>query len=80
MPRTYLTSAERQQTRIQKMIAGWASGKTEQLAKAWELTPQAVNARIRTGNVTLLDLWKAREVFQFDLMDIEYLIGGGKEK
>lgn len=80
MPKTYLNSAERQQTRIQKMIAGWASGKTEQLAKAWELTPQAVNARIRTGNVTLLDLWKAREVFQFDLMDIEYLIGGGKEK
>ena len=80
MPRTYLTSADRQQNRIQKMIAGWANGKTEQLAKAWELTPQAVNARIRTGNVTLLDLWKAREVFQFDLKDIEYLIGGGEKK
>ena len=79
MPKTYLTKAERQQERIQKMIAGWAKGKTDELSEAWELTPQAVNARIRTGNVTLLDLWKAREVFQFDLMDIEYLIGGEKK-
>ena len=76
MPKTYLTKAERQQERIQKMIAGWAKGKTEELSEAWELTPQAVNARVRAGNITLLDLWKARDVFRFDLKDIEYLIGG----
>lgn len=79
MPKTYLTMSDQQEARIQKTIKGWALGKTKELAECWELTPQAVNARIRSGNITLLDLWKARDVFAFDAVDIEYLIGGGKK-
>lgn len=75
MPKIYLNSTDKQKVRIQKTISGWASGKTKQLADVWEMTPQAVNAKLRSGKVTLLDLYKAREVFQFDAKDIEYLIG-----
>ena len=74
MPRVYTSQAERQEAKIIRLLKGAADGKHEQLADAWEVSRQAVDYRIKHGNVTLLDLWKARDVIDLDAHDIEYLI------
>ena len=74
MPKVYGSLAERQEAKIIRVLKGAADGKHEQLADAWDVSRQAVDYRIKHGNVTLLDLWKARDVFDLDARDIEYLI------
>ena len=74
MPKVYLSLAEKQEAKIIRVLKGAAAGKHEQLADAWNVSRQAVDYRIKHGNITLLDLWKARDVIDLDAYDIEYLI------
>lgn len=74
MPKVYIDSAQRQEARIIRVLKGAADGKHEQLADAWDVSRQAVDYRIKHGNITLLDLWKARHIIELDAQDIEYLI------
>lgn len=74
MPRVYMSLAERQEAKIIRLLKGAADGKHEQLADVWDVSRQAVDYRIKNGKVTLLDLWKARDVIDLDAADIEYLI------
>lgn len=74
MPKVYTSSAERQEQRIIRTLKGAADGKHDALAAAWGITRQAADYRIKNGNITLLDLWKARHLLDFDAKDIEFLI------
>ena len=74
MPKVYMSQAERQAERIKRVLKGASDGKHEELADAWDISRQAVDYRIKHGNVTLLDLWKARDVIDLDARDLEYLI------
>lgn len=74
MPKVYMSAAEKQEARIIRVLKGAADGKHEQLANAWEVSRQAVDYRIKNGKITLLDLWKARDVIDLDAQDIEHLI------
>ena len=74
MPKVYGSLAEKQEAKIIRVLKGAADGKHEQLADAWGISRQAADYRIKNGNITLLDLWKARDVFDLDARDIEYLI------
>lgn len=74
MPKVYMSAAEHQEARIIRVLKGAADGKHEQLADAWDVSRQAVDYRIKNGKITLLDLWKARDVIDLDAHDIEYLI------
>lgn len=74
MPKVYKSLAEKQEARIIRVLKGATYGKHEQLADAWEISRQAVDYRIKHGSITLLDLWKARDVIDLDAQDIEYLI------
>lgn len=62
MPKAYLTQEERQKQRIIRTLQAESKGRQKELAKVWGITQQAVSHRINTGNVTILDLWKAREI------------------
>lgn len=66
--------ADRQAQRIIKTLKGASIGRQEELADCWDISQQAVSHRLNTGNVTLLDLWKARHLIDLDAKDIEYLI------
>lgn len=66
--------ADRQAAKIIRTIKGAAAGKHDQLADCWDISRQAVDYRIKHGNITLLDLWKARHLIDLDAADIEYLI------
>jgi len=74
MPKVYTSLAEKQEARIIRVLKGAADGKHEQLADVWDVSRQAVDYRIKNGKITLLDLWKARDVIDLDAHDIEYLI------
>lgn len=74
MPKVYTSLAERQEAKIIRLLKGAADGKHEQLADVWDVSRQAVDYRIKNGKVTLLDLWKARNVIDLDADDIEKLI------
>lgn len=74
MPKVYTSSADRQSQRIIRVLKGAADGKHDALADVWDISRQAVDYRIKNGNITLLDLWKARHVIDLDAKDIEYLI------
>lgn len=75
MPKVYINSADRQAAKIIRTLKAAAAGKQCDLAKCWGVSQQAVSHRLNTGNVTMLDLWKARDIFELDVKDIEYLIG-----
>lgn len=75
MPKVYGSLAEKQQAKIIRVLKVVTYGKHDQLAEAWDISRQAVDYRIKQGNVTLLDLWKARNVIDLDELDINYLIG-----
>lgn len=76
MPKVYTSQADRQEQRIVRYLQGAAAGKHEELAKLWGITKQGVGKRLKTGNVTPLDLWKARNLMKLDAKDITFLIGG----
>lgn len=65
---------DRQAEKIIRMIKGATAGKHDKLADCWDISRQAVDYRIKNGNITLLDLWKARHLIDLDAKDIEYLI------
>ena len=62
MPKVYLTQEERQLKRIIRTLQAESKGKQKELAKVWGITQQGVSHRINTGAVTIIDLWKAREI------------------
>ena len=74
MPKVYTNTADRQEAKIIRVLKVAADGKHEQLADAWNVSRQAVDYRLKHGNVTLIDLWKARKIIDLDVHDIEYLI------
>lgn len=74
MPKVYIDSAERQAAKIIRTLKGAAAGRQNELADCWGVSQQAVSHRLNTGNVTMLDLWKARDIIDLDARDIEYLI------
>lgn len=76
MPKAFLTSESRREAEINRMIAAMAKGKQSLLAECWGISQPAVCNRIKSGNITLLDLYKARDILQFDTRTITYLIGG----
>lgn len=78
MPRVYLSQTERQERKIIRTLSAAAKGKQKALAERWGITQSAVSQRLSKGNVTLLDLWKARDVLDMDGEDLEELIGERK--
>lgn len=78
MPRVYLCQAERQERKIIRTLSAAAKGKQKALAERWGITQSAVSQRLSKGNVTLLDLWKARDVLDMDGEDLAELIGERK--
>jgi len=77
MPKVYTSLAEKQEAKIIRFLKVAADGKHEQLADAWDVSRQAVDYRIKNGKITLLDLWKARNVIDLDENDIAYMIRKG---
>lgn len=76
MPKAFLTSESRREAEINRTLAAMAKGKQSQLAEVWGISQPAVHKRIKSGNITLLDLYKAKDILQFNLRTINYLIGG----
>ena len=75
MPRTYLTKADKREQEINKELERMAAGKHKALAECWGISQPGASYRIRHGNITLLDLYKAREVMPIDMRKLMYLIG-----
>lgn len=61
--------------KIIKTLRGHAEGRQSELAEAWEISQPAVSQRLKTGNITLFDLYRAQSILNLDARDIEYLIG-----
>lgn len=80
MPKVYLNEADRQEQRIRRVLTGICkeSGYTA-IGEAWCVSKSAVCQRLANGNVTLLDLWKIRDIARIDEKDIKYLIGGDEK-
>lgn len=76
MPRVYLTSEDKRKQEIISLLTGMAAGKQKELSNVWDISQQAVSYKLKHGNVTLLDLYKAREVLEMDLHKITFMIGG----
>ena len=74
MPKVYTSSADRQTQKIIRVLKGASQGHQEALADVWGISQPAVSHRLNTGNVTLIDLWKARKIIDLDAHDLEYLI------
>lgn len=61
--------------KIIKTLRGHAEGHQDELAEVWGISQPAVSQRLRTGNITLFDLYRAQGILNLDARDIEYLIG-----
>lgn len=61
--------------KIIKTLRGHAEGRQSELAEVWGISQPAVSQRLRTGNITLFDLYRAQGILNLDARDIEYLIG-----
>lgn len=75
MPKVYLTKEDKREQEINTELQRMAAGKHKELAAVWGISQPVASYRIRHGNVTLLDLYKAREIINLDLRKITYLIG-----
>lgn len=79
MPKVYLTSSSRQQDLISRHIKAkkeLCGTSTEQIAQALGISDRAARYRIASGNISLVDLWKLREVLPFSGSEIEKMIKG----
>lgn len=76
MPKVYLSKSDEQEARIIREIKKSAAGHHKDLARCWGISQQAASKRINKGNITLLDLWRGKEIFQFDMQYLNKLIGG----
>ena len=80
MPKVYLDEAERQKQRIRRVLTGICKETGYSvIGDAWGISRSGVCQRLATGNITLLDLWKIRNIAQLDERDIKYLIGGDEK-
>ena len=61
--------------KIKTLLQGCAKGHQDELAEVWGISQPAVSQRLRTGNITLYDLYRAQGILNLDARDIEYLIG-----
>ena len=75
MPKVYLTKADKREQEINTELQRMAAGKHKELATVWGISQPGASYRIRHGNITLLDLYKAREIMQIDMRKLMYLIG-----
>lgn len=79
MPRVFLTQKSRQQDLISRHIKAkkeLCGTSTEQIAEALGISDRAARYRIASGNISLVDLWKLREVLPFSGSEIEKMIKG----
>ena len=76
MPRVYLTKCDERKNKIIKFFMAASAGKQAELSGVWGISQPAVSYKIKHGNLTLLDLYNAREVIKLDARDVAYLIGG----
>ena len=74
MPRVYTSQAERQQAKIIRELSGMAKGHQAELAELWGISQPAVSYRLKTGNISVMDLCKAKAIFDAD--EIAELIRG----
>ena len=70
MPKVYLSEEDRQKEKIIRALFWAAKGKQKDLAKVWNISQPAVSKRLSSGNVTLIDLLKAREILNLDLGEL----------
>lgn len=75
MPRVYLTKEDKREREISDMLKQLSSGKQDALAKVWGISQQGVSHRLKNGNITLIDLYRAREIINLDLRKLNYLLG-----
>ena len=75
MPKVYLKKEDQREQEINTELQRMAAGKHKELAAVWGISQPGASYRIRHGNITLLDLYKAREIINLDLRKITYLIG-----
>ena len=75
MPKTYLNQDERQKQKIIRLLHGASKGKQKDIAEKWGVTQSAVSQRLSTGNVTLYDLYLAKDVIGIDAVDVAEMIG-----
>lgn len=76
MPKILLTQAERQEQKIIRLLSGAAKGHQKDLAEIWNISQPAVSKRLACGNVTLFELWQARDVLQIDEADVIEIMKG----
>jgi len=75
MPKVYLTKEDKREQEINTELQRMAAGHHKELAEVWGISQPGASYRIRHGNITLLDLYKAREIISLDLRKLHYLIG-----
>lgn len=61
--------------KIIKTLRGHAEGHHNELAECWGISQPAVGKRLKSGNITLFDLYRAQDILNLNARDIEYLIG-----
>ena len=66
MPKVYLSENERKKDRIIKTLFVLTKGHQKDLARVWEISQPAVSQRLKKGDVTLYDLYRAREFIDLD--------------
>lgn len=74
MPKIYASREERQKAKIIRELSGMAKGHQAELAELWGISQPAVSYRLKTGNISVIDLCKAKAIFDAD--DIADLIRG----
>ena len=74
MPKVYLSGDDRRKQKIIRTLQGVAKGKQKDLSEVWGITQPAVSQRLKSGNVTLYDLYLARDFLRIDLEDLETLL------
>ena len=81
MPKVYQSAAERQQAKQNRIIHGYMAERKirqRQLAEVWGISQPSVSEKLSSGNITLIELWKANKLLQMDEQDIIELRGGRK--
>lgn len=75
MPKVYADGNQRQKAKIIRILCGATKGKQKDLAERWGISQPAVSQRLNNGNITLFDLWQAKDLIAIDSKDIMEMIG-----
>ena len=75
MPKVYQGKEDRQKAKIIRILCGACKGKQKDLAERWGISQPAVSQRLNNGNITLFDIWQAKDLIAIDSADIAEMIG-----